>query len=185
MSKILQSFTLSYPDSDQVGPRILVIFTNFSKFDGTGGKADLSYDSEDEEEGPTEASEKKMQEGNKIIECTLEAYIKEFKANLVDCLAEDQNMQEEANKYRLVQIVQKLFPDENFFAFKTSDAFSKERVQQERTEISRLIALVADKKISYRMSNEGQSYLQPVLISNDCRDEMINNLEKTLSVCKD
>ena len=35
---------------------------------------------------------KELQEGNTIIECTLEAYIKEFRANLVDCLAEDQNM---------------------------------------------------------------------------------------------
>ena len=79
----------------------------------------------------------------------------------------------------------KLFPDENFFAFKTADGFSRERIEQEKTEICRLIGMVADSKVSYRMSNEGQCYLQPVLISNDCRDELISNLEKTLAHCKE
>ena len=32
MSKMLQSFTLSYPDSNQQGPKVLVLFTNFSRF---------------------------------------------------------------------------------------------------------------------------------------------------------
>ena len=32
MSKMLQTFTLSYPDSDQLGPKIQVLFTNFSRY---------------------------------------------------------------------------------------------------------------------------------------------------------
>ena len=32
MSKMLQTFTLSYPGSEMKGPEILVIFTNFSAY---------------------------------------------------------------------------------------------------------------------------------------------------------
>ena len=46
---MLQSFTLSYPDSDQVGPKIIVVFTNFSRFDSTDN-GDFSYDEESEGE---------------------------------------------------------------------------------------------------------------------------------------
>ena len=76
MSKLLQIFTLSYPDSTQVGPRILIIFTNFSKFDGAGGSGDLSYDEEDEEQTEaTQGGHQNPEEGNKIIECTMSSYI--------------------------------------------------------------------------------------------------------------
>jgi hypothetical protein len=33
MSKMLQVFTLSYPDSSHKGPQISVLFTNFSKYE--------------------------------------------------------------------------------------------------------------------------------------------------------
>ena len=45
---MLQSFTLSYPDSDQQGPKILVMFTNFSRYESMEGYED--YDEEDDEE---------------------------------------------------------------------------------------------------------------------------------------
>ena len=48
MSKMLQSFTLSYPDSDQQGPKILVLFTNFSRYESMENYED--YDEEDDEE---------------------------------------------------------------------------------------------------------------------------------------
>ena len=46
---MLQSFTLSYPDSKQEGPKIVVLFTNFSRSKISDDGADLSYDSEEEE----------------------------------------------------------------------------------------------------------------------------------------
>ena len=33
MSKILQVFTLSYPENKREGPKMQVLFTNFSRFD--------------------------------------------------------------------------------------------------------------------------------------------------------
>jgi hypothetical protein len=48
MSKMLQVFTLSYPDSDRKGPKALVLFTNFSEQDGVEGSNDMSFDEEEE-----------------------------------------------------------------------------------------------------------------------------------------
>ena len=50
MSKMLQSFTLSYPDSKFKGPKMIVLLTNFSRHEGITDDGGVSYDSEDEEE---------------------------------------------------------------------------------------------------------------------------------------
>ncbi len=33
LSKMLQTFTLSYPDSNKIGPAFFILFTNFSRFE--------------------------------------------------------------------------------------------------------------------------------------------------------
>ena len=62
---------------------------------------------------------------------------KEFKAKIVDCLAEDQQMK--SKKAWLCLQINKIFPDENFFAYKTCVGFSEEKKKQENQEIKRLI----------------------------------------------
>jgi len=47
MSKMLQIFTLSYPQSSG-GPKVMVLFTNFSKTDTSNDSGEFSFD-EDEE----------------------------------------------------------------------------------------------------------------------------------------
>ena len=42
MSKMLQTFTLSYPGSEMKGPEILVIFTNFSAYSDNEDKSQNS-----------------------------------------------------------------------------------------------------------------------------------------------
>ena len=44
MSKMLQVFTLSYPDSGKDGPKAKVLFTNFSAYDTNDGSGDISFD---------------------------------------------------------------------------------------------------------------------------------------------
>lgn len=50
MSKMLQVFTLSYPDSSHKGPQIYVLFTNFSKVEVLTDTGEQSYDDEDDQE---------------------------------------------------------------------------------------------------------------------------------------
>ena len=60
MSKFLQVFTLSYPDSDQKGPKFLVMFTNYSRYEFGADTGNLSYDEEEDEETPDGTEEVKQ-----------------------------------------------------------------------------------------------------------------------------
>ena len=80
--------------------------------------------------------------------------------------------------------MERLLPESNFFSFKTSEGFSEERRKKEKEEILRLIDVVTTQG-TFKITNEGESYLQPVLISNDCRDELVKSLESTLNQCKE
>ena len=47
MSKMLQVFTLSYPENKREGPKMQVLFTNFSRFDDEDEDLnDQSFESE-------------------------------------------------------------------------------------------------------------------------------------------
>ena len=50
MSKMLQVFTLSYPDSGKECPKAMVLFTNFSAFETDDGSGDISSDEQSDEE---------------------------------------------------------------------------------------------------------------------------------------
>jgi hypothetical protein len=63
MSKMLQVFTLSYPDSGKKGPKALVLFTNFSAYETSDGSGEMSYD--DEEEETKKDPQENQQEENK------------------------------------------------------------------------------------------------------------------------
>ena len=54
MSKMMQTLTLSYPDSNKIGPAIFVLFTNFSKNEIDQDSDDyFAYDDETSEEKDT------------------------------------------------------------------------------------------------------------------------------------
>ena len=83
MSKMLQSFTLSYPDRTWIGPKVIVLFTNFSQFaKDEDESACLSYDDEDEED--TEAGASAV--SNTVTSPTFDLIIDNYKKNLVDLL---------------------------------------------------------------------------------------------------
>ena len=94
MSKFLQVFTLSYADSDQIGPKFLVIFTNYSRFECATDAGNLSYDEEDDEETADGAEEVKQsadpqdQKDEKSY-IPLETYISSYKKDLINQLMED------------------------------------------------------------------------------------------------
>ena len=88
------------------------------------------------------------------------------------------------NKQKVRAIVEKLLPDTSFYTFKQATYFSKEQNEVEKQEIHRMIEAIQAYG-SYNFSNCDEAYLQPILISNDCRDEIIRNLEKTLEFCKE
>lgn len=50
MSKMLQIFTLSYPDQTSKGPQALVLFTDFSIHETDNDSGDISYDEEETKE---------------------------------------------------------------------------------------------------------------------------------------
>jgi hypothetical protein len=48
MSKMLQVFTLSYAESGAIGPKAMVLFTNFSAHEQSDGSAEISFDDSDD-----------------------------------------------------------------------------------------------------------------------------------------
>jgi hypothetical protein len=86
MSQMLQLFTLSYPDQNsKVAPKILVLFTDFSKAEtDDGDSGNLSYD---EEENPEEES--KDPQDNTPGKITFKALVTRFREDLVNLLIED------------------------------------------------------------------------------------------------
>ena len=81
MSKMLQVFTLSYPDSNQVGPKFLVLFNNYSRFETDNEDNELSYDDESDED---EAGPKEKKQGSIDREAEFKTYIYDFKEDLVN-----------------------------------------------------------------------------------------------------
>jgi hypothetical protein len=57
MSKMLQVFTLSYPDSSHKGPQIFVLFTNFSKHEVVTDSGEQSYDDEEDDKEESKAQD--------------------------------------------------------------------------------------------------------------------------------
>ena len=57
-------------------------------------------------------------------------------------------------KTHLRSCVDRLLPDENFFAYKTDEGYSEERKKQEKEEIKRLIDKVTNQG-GFQISNEG------------------------------
>ena len=78
---------------------------------------------------------------------------------------------------KLKAIVNKLFPDDNFISFKNASHFTKEQMTTEMTEIIRICTTVTEHG-SYNITNDQEAFFQPIVITNDCRDEIIRNLER-------
>ena len=66
---MLQVFTLSYPESKRQGPKIMVLFTNFSKYEKEDDDGDFSFDEDEEEtketQGPASSEYTNHQEETK------------------------------------------------------------------------------------------------------------------------
>jgi hypothetical protein len=54
MSKWLQVFTLSYPTHNGSGPKILVLFNDYSRFNKEEDTGNNSYDDDDDEQEQTQ-----------------------------------------------------------------------------------------------------------------------------------
>ena len=80
-------------------------------------------------------------------------------------LVKDQQLSENIAK----KIVNQLFPDKNFFAFKLFPKKETDKMQQELNEIKRINKESIDNG-SFRITNSENSHLLPVVMSNDCRD---------------
>jgi hypothetical protein len=80
-------------------------------------------------------------------------------------------------------IVDKLLPQENFFAFKNSKDMAKELKAQELKSIENIIEAIRAHG-NYVMTNIDDAYLQPILSTNDSRDHVINALIRVIESCK-
>ena len=149
---MLQVFTLSYPDSNQQGPKFMILFTNFSKYETTIDTGNLSYDDEDSDDSATAVKNGPCTDSG----ISFDQYITRFKSDVVEQLMQDQSMHDD--RYTLQKIVDRVLPKENFFAFKMEKKFTTEQNNQEKCEISQII----DKTIqngNYKMGNTSESYL--------------------------
>ena len=113
MSKMLQVFTLSYPDSGKNGPKPMVLFTNFSAYETSDGSGDISFDEEEEDVNKDPQEENKSSEPEGSV--SFAQLIQKFREDLVTKLMEDQSI---TIKLDAQKIVDKCLPKENFFAFK-------------------------------------------------------------------
>ena len=84
--------------------------------------------------------------------------------------------------YNVRMIVNKLLPPENFYTFKTG--LKEKENEREKQEIEKVIDNVISHG-SYWIGNSEKAYLAPVLISNDCRDEVLKNLSRTIETCSE
>ena len=75
MSKMLQVFTLSYPDSAKEAPKVMVLFTNFSATETYDDSGDISFDEDDEE-----TLEESNSSGNSV---SFSSLIDKFREDLV------------------------------------------------------------------------------------------------------
>lgn len=84
---MLQTFTLSYPDSKSYGPKIYVIFTNFSKHFDSDEDLNSKYfeydsDHENQNESDQNNESESIQKTKNAI--TFENLIKQFKENMIE-----------------------------------------------------------------------------------------------------
>ena len=102
------------------------MFTNYSRFECGADTGNLSYDEEDDEtaDGTEEVKQSADPQDEKEDKSyiPLETYISGYKKDLINQLMEDQVM----DQGKLKVIVDRLFPDEHFFAFKNSTHHTKE-----------------------------------------------------------
>lgn len=100
---MLQTFTLSFQDCNhKSSPKVFVLFTNFSRYPSESEMdSNLSYDDE-EEEPPSGIS--------------FEDLVIRFREELVARLMEDQGLE----TFYAQMIVNIIFPNENFYAYKVS-----------------------------------------------------------------
>ncbi len=75
MSKMLQTFTVSYPERNKRGPAFYVLFTNFSKFEDKDSEDYFSYGEEDGKD--------------KLTKFTYEDLIEKFQTDLAAKLQAD------------------------------------------------------------------------------------------------
>jgi hypothetical protein len=68
-----------------------------------------------------------------------------------------------------MDIVKKILPDKNFFAFKLFPKDEKEKNEKEMEELQRLNKMAIDHG-SYRNCNKKLAFLLPIVLSNDCRE---------------
>lgn len=101
------------------GPKVFVLFTDFSKNESDDDSGNLSYDEEEEKTTNPQDSDT----------ITFEKLVNRFREDLVNRLIEDQCM--EYNKQHAQDVVDILLPSENFFAYKVSKNHSDESKQFE------------------------------------------------------
>lgn len=80
-------------------------------------------------------------------------------------------------------MVDRCLPKANFFAFKNVKGMSKEMQELEKSQIDKIIEMTKNHG-NYKMVNMEDSFLQPILSTNDCRNHIINALERVIESCK-
>lgn len=120
---MLQTLTLSYPDSTCKGPKIMILFTFFSRFEleNQDQNLDDSYESEDDKKEIVKENENSTLTQDPIIpndNVTFENLIQRFKSDLMKQINEDQGLTQPRELSKTAQIVETLFPDSHFFTFK-------------------------------------------------------------------
>ena len=82
MSKMLQVFTLSYPRSES-GPKVMVLFTDFSASETSNDSGEISFDEEEE------TNEESQVTGESL---NFSLLVSKFREDLVTKLMEDQTL---------------------------------------------------------------------------------------------
>ena len=82
------------------------------------------------------------------------------------------------------EIIDNLFPDENFFTFKFSTiASEKKKMSKELTEIKR----INDQAINhgnYIFVNTNEALFMPIINANDSRDLIIKSIFEMINYCE-
>jgi histidinol-phosphate/aromatic aminotransferase/cobyric acid decarboxylase-like protein len=88
------------------------------------------------------------------------------------------------NYYDAKKIIDRLFPDENFFTFKYSTiASEKKKMSKELTEIKR----INDQAINhgnYIFVNTNEALFMPIINANDSRDLIIKSIFELINYCE-
>lgn len=110
-------------------------------------------------------------------EFSFENYIKTFRENLASQIYEDLKV---FQKYQVNDIVRKIFPDENFFAYKFSQKSKKEKLAQENTELKR-INTQASQHGSHLFINHHEAVLKPIQLENDSKNHFVKNIVEMIN----